>query len=197
MRIYKLICDLYEEFYRQVSLNPDFKYFPDSKGNKKDQLMICKFIKFLRKDYNQQYDINFLIDYFKFQFSHYAGVKTKYGTNAIMIHWIIGPTAIKRWQDRDVRKKWLVRVKLKSEVQLKLFKVYKQKLNNDFVTVYAYEEVDKMRYHNTENGFAYCRFMTTLYNPASSACKTCIFKDKCKTILQENHPKLYKLRIDE
>ena len=124
MKIYKIICELYTEFYRQVSLNRNFTYIPMNSGPKKDHLMICRFIKFIKTDYNEQADIDFLINFFKFQFSHYIGIKTSYGRNAIMIHWIIGPAAVKRWRERDVRKNWIVKVKLRREVELKLSETY-------------------------------------------------------------------------
>jgi hypothetical protein len=168
---------------------------------KKDQLLICKFIKYLDQNYKEQVDIVFLIDYFKFQFSHYVGIKTKYGTNAIMIQWIIGPKAIERWKTRDVRKKWIVRVKLKNEVELKFVKTYnkilKQNSENRFIQLHKYEEDDKQRFHNTGNGFQYCLYNTTLYNPLSNLCLSCLNNDKCKKILSINHPNLYKQRINE
>ena len=193
--------DLYTEFFRQVSLNKNFVYKPKNHGLLKEQLIICRFIKWLNKEYNQQVDINFLIDYFKFQFSHYSGVNTQYGKNVIMLHWIIGQKAIDRWKNRDVRKKWLVRVKLKNEVELKLTQTYnninKKRKQNKFKDIYKYEENDKRRFHNTEKGFQYCLYTTTLYNPLSKLCESCKFNIDCRDILNVNHPKLYKERIDE
>lgn len=199
MTIYKMICELYTEFFRQVSLNGNFVYVPDGRGKKKDPLIICRFINWLNKEYNGQVDINFLIDYFRFQFSHYIGVKTSYGRNIIMIHWIIGQGAVKRWKERDVRKKWIVRVKLKNEVQLKLTSTYnkiKRNKENIFLKIYQYEENDKRRFYNTIKGFQYCLFTTTLYNPKSDLCSGCDFLIDCQDLLNVNHPKLYKLRID-
>ena len=201
MTIYRVICELYTEFFRQVSLNKDFVYVPDSKGGyKKDQLIICRFIKWLKTEYKEQADINFLIDYFKFQFSHYVGIKTAYGRNVIMLHWIIGEGAIKRWKERDVRKKWIVRVKLKNDVQLKLVNTYNKIKKRDnkhiFLKIYDYEEKDKQRFFNSVKGFQFCLHMTTLYNPKSKLCSSCDFCIDCQDILNVNHPKLYKLRID-
>lgn len=198
--MYKLICELYQEFFRQISLNKNYIYIPDSSGNKKDQYLIVMFIKFLNKNYNQQVDMNFLIDYFKFQFSHYAGtVNSKYGRNSIMIHWIIGPKAIKRWKERDVRKKYIVKIKLKKEVEINLKNVFKINNNNDkiFNKIYDYEERDKERFFNEDIAFNYCLMLTTLFNPKSKFCSGCRFKENCKKVLRENHPNIYKNRIDE
>lgn len=201
MKIFSIICELYTEFYIQVSLNRNFKYNPSHSGMKSDHLIICRFIKFLKQDYNQQADINFLVDFFKFQFSHYVGIKTSYGTNAIMLHWIIGPKAIERWKQRDVRKKWIVRVKLKNDVELKLLTTYKKINQKDekqvFLLIHKHEERDKAKHHNTNKGLNYCAFTTTLFNPKSTFCTSCIFKENCKILLSKNHPKLHKLRIDE
>lgn len=203
MRVYKIICELYTEFYRQVSLNRNFTYNPSHSGLKTDQLIICRFIKFLKTDYNQQADIGFLIDYFKFQFSHYSGINTSYGKNAIMLHWIIGEKAIKRWKDRDVRKKWIVRVKLKNEVELKLVETFNKIKRQDrakqgiFINLQKHEEIDKNRFFNQDKGFDYCLVTTTLFNPLSELCLSCNMNKHCKTILEKNHPKLYKLRINE
>lgn len=203
MKVYKIICELYTEFYRQASLNTNFTFTPMyfRRGNK-DHLLICRFIKFLKTDYKDQVDINFLIDFFKFQFSHYCGVRTQYGKNAIMIQWIIGPAAIKRWRERDVKRKWLVRVKLKNEVELKLTHTFNQltrerrRENQTFTKIYDYEEIDKSRHFNTEVGFQFCLYNTTLYNPKSKFCSTCNFRNECEKILQNNHPNLHKIRID-
>lgn len=203
MKVYKIICELYTEFFRQVSLNKNFTYIPRNYGNLKEQLIIVRFIRWLKEDYNEQFDINFLVDYFKFQFSHYSGIQTKYGKNIIMLHWIIGDKAIKRWKTRDVRKKWIVRVKLRNEVELKLVETFNRikkqdKINQSiFTKIQNYEEEDKIRFFNTIKGLNYCMLMTTLYNSKSELCSRCNFKEPCKKTLNENHPKLYKLRIDE
>lgn len=183
---------LYESLYQQISLKSHYRFFPTYS----DKIQICRFIKWVRVNKRTHANIDFLIAYFEFQFSHYEGVKTKYGKNQIMFNWIIGTKAILRFEQRKVSERWLVRLKNKN-VGLNLKKVLEKfdKPEKLYVNkLYEFEEKEKNRYYNTPKGIMYCLTVTTLFNPISTVCLNCINKKDCKVILKENFPKLFTLR---
>jgi len=188
----KAIILLYESLYQQISLKSHYRFFP----TKLDKLQICKFIRWVRVNKRTANNVDFLIAYFEFQFSHYYGVQTKYGKNQIMFNWIIGQKAIQRYEQRDISKRWLVRLKNKN-IKLNLKKVVNQfnkpkiKYENK---LYNFEENEKKRYYNDPKGLFYCLITTTLYNPMSNLCLNCNNKEECKTLLKTEFPNTFKLR---
>jgi len=199
-QLFKAAIKVYEEFYRQVGVKSDYKFQP----RKADYLVTLHFIEVMQEQYDlKQIDIDFIIDYTKFQFSNYVGKSySKYGSNAVMYQWIFGKNAFKRWVERPIKKKWIVRCKLKDSVVLDLRKAFRteerkkilQETYNDLVNVKPFEEAQKETYFNTDQGFANCVMFTTLYNKRSRFCKRCVNKEDCIKIMIEQFPKLHALR---
>ncbi len=198
-QISQAIIQLYTEFFRQVSLNKNFIF----KRWSKDIKTISKFSDWLLKEYKQeQIGILFLIDFFKFQFSRYAGVNTQYGRNIIMLNWLIGDKAKKAWLDQKHSKKWIIKVKLKKSVEIQLIKAFEEQIKNSkssalksrYLKIHEHEEIAKQRFFNTKKGFLYCHGTTTLYNKKSSLCSECLFKEDCQESLKSQFPKLYDIR---
>lgn len=192
MDLYTATIKLYEEFFRQVTLRSYFSYFP--KLN--DKILICKFIRWVNVNRASKANVAFLIGYFEFQFSHYSGVETRYGKNCIMMNWLIGAKAIKRFEERNVSKRWLVRLKLKEEVGLNLNKLFKEnvKTKKTIVRLYPQEEQDKQRFYNKPEGFLFCLTTTTLYNPLSELCLNCVNKIDCMKVLEVDYNKTFLAR---
>ena len=191
-KLSQAIIQLYESLYQQLSLKSHFKFFP----RHIDKMLMCRFIKWIKTNKKSHANADFLIAYFEFQFSHYKGVQNIYGVNSIMFSWVIGPKAIKRFEDRKVGMRWLVRLKNK-EVGLNLKTVLKDfgKIKKPYENkIYDFEEKDKQRYYNTTQGFLYCLITTTLYNPISELCIKCINKKDCENMLKIEFPKLHKRR---
>ncbi len=200
-QIYQAVIRIYEEFYRQATLKQSFEF----KHHPSERKYIVQFTKWFKQRYREQKSINVLIKYFEFQFSHYAGISTKYGKNSIVLNWIIGKAAIKRWEDRDIEKGWLVKIRLKRDVDMKLSKAFKSEIMKErqeasrkmFDEVNDYEEKEKQRFYNTIKGFIYCMTTTTLYNPKSKFCEGCNNKKICEFTLKNNLPEIHKLRCQK
>lgn len=200
--ICKATIELYTEFFRQVTLNKNYTFIRFGR----DIIQIGRFADWMLTQYKpEQIGITFLIDFFKFQFSRYAGVNTAYGRNAIMIHWLIGNKARQAWLNQKHSKKWLVKFKLKKEVELRLIDAFKEQLKKQSNTkaikrhkkVHLHEEVEKKRFYNTKKGFLYCHGTTTLYNKKSALCEGCKFKTDCIISLKNQFPELHKIRISD
>lgn len=200
-QIGKATIELYTEFFRQVTYNKDFTF----RKLPKDLKIISRFCDWMLKKYKpEQIGIDFLIEFFKFQFSRYAGKQTQYGMNVIMIHWLIGDKAQKAWDEQKYSKKWIVKVKLRKNVEIRLLEAFKsqikiaKKQNNkqSYLKVHQHEETAKKRFFNLKKGFLYCHGTTTLHNPKSDFCNRCNFKQECIISLKAQFPNLYKLRMD-
>lgn len=200
MNLWNITIDLYQEMFRQCSLNSSFVFKP----NKNEVKMTIKFIKFLKEKYKKhELNTDLLIQYFEYQFSRYSGTYSYgYGKNKIMYSWVVGIKAIESWNSRDISKKWLVQYKLNNEVVLRLKKTYKSKNNilrenkrlMNFVELSPVEEIEKQRFYNTELGFVHCYNTTTLYHQKSIWCSGCDNKDKCVELLEKDYKKLKEIR---
>lgn len=191
---------IYEELYKQCTLKRSFKLYigKDVEG------YLATFSQFLLQTYRlEEITYDLFIRYFEFQFSRYAGIKTRYGKNSILIHWLIGQKAIKLWQERDVKKNWIIKFKVKKDLNLKLrdtFAVYvkeqtQKKLHQELVALNEFEEREKKMFFNKPEGFLWCITTTSAYNPRSKLCENCNNKIDCLNYLQNKQPKIYELRI--
>jgi hypothetical protein len=198
MNWYKLIMELYQEYYIQISGHKNYTFRPT--GN--DKKLIARYAHWMWNVYGKEsVGLNILIQYFDFQFNYYCRLDTRFGRGVIMLNWVIGDKARKRWQERD--KDWDFAVKFT------LNRDTNQKFNRYFLTAVSQvqtekrrkyllelgvDERQKQRYYNSQRGFAICLSSTTLYNPKSPFCKGCLFADDCRKILQASYPKIFELR---
>jgi hypothetical protein len=194
--LYHIIIAIYQELYGQATIRANYKYEPP----RKDRLLICKFIKHIRSTYKaHQLTQDFFIGYFEFQFSRYSGVKTPRGKNNIMLNWLVGEKAIKAWEARSVNKRYLVKWRINKDFKLTLNQAFKKtvkvKTSPFLLTVNPWEERAKQRFYNKPQGYLYCAQMTTLYNPKSSLCGECSFKEACIERLKINYANLYQKRM--
>jgi len=202
MNIYKATLTIYEELFRQSTLNTSFVCRMDRSARK----TLFKFCFWFKDKYTpEQRTVNLLVQYFEFQFSRYSGGYSRnHGKNKIMLTWLVGKKAIGEWETRDVRRKWFVRIKLNEEVGLRLQKAFRNERAEKavartlsvFNNMSDIEETAKQRFYNTVEGYLYCDMMTTLYNPQSKWCKGCEHAEECTERLRQMYPKLYNSRIN-
>jgi len=115
-------------------------------------------------------------------------------SNIILMTWIFGQKAIKRWE-KSFKETNSSRVaqnigQFKEFAKSKLSKF----ANQAVIELSVGEEHEKRRYLNGKLGLAYCIMQTTLYNHKSTICLSCNYKQHCKEALKDNYPAVYKIR---
>jgi hypothetical protein len=204
--LYNATIDIYNELYRQATLVKDFKLTIRAAEDK----LLNKFVDFMFAKYSEDaITIDLLIRYFQHQFSRYVGVRPPkhrrtHGRNTILIHWLIGKKAFEDWNEREVNKNWLVRLRVNKEFTLKLHKafavqIHKAKVEDteNFITsIDRTEENVKLKFYNKPEGLTWCTTITTLFKPVSELCCNCIHKEYCKIILRNEFPNIYKKRLE-
>jgi len=190
---------IHQEFYRQVTLNEDYKLVP----SRVDILALRGFLDYLDTSYGlDKITIEYLVNWFESGWNFWYDHKSlKYGTGSIQLSWIVGKKAIERYEkikDKD-DKFFRFNRKIRQDVGvsvLKQFKVAKNKREVDslLLNLNEEEEQNKKKYHNKEEGQMWCAVTTTLYNHKSNLCRLCIGKNNCKSMLMTNMPNLYRKR---
>lgn len=190
-KLIRFIVDLYENFNQQIGGNPNFKCRLSDNQAK----MIDNFILTLDKDVGlYRVDDQYLIEYFEFAFNHWRTFK---GT--IMLEWIIGKEAYKRWVNRNKKTfRYKLRKQIKKDVVVKTTFV-KKKVSNGIwkeilIELNPVEESFKEQFFNTTKGFTWCYVNTTLYNHKSPLCAVCKNSTVCKKALENEHSNVFKLR---
>lgn len=201
---FNLTALIFQEYYRQVTLNQDYVFDLDAAGRRKK--VINKFLDFLDKKYGlSSIGLDYLVNFIESGFNLYFDAKhLKYGVKSIQIEWIIGAKAIERYERiKDIDNKYFRRHrKIRQDIRLRVLdkfknstvstrKAMKELLTDGNVEFY---ELEKQRFYNTSEGLAWCMMNTTLYNHKSSICEACTNRNKCKEVLRENYPNLYQLR---
>ncbi len=165
------------------------------------------FLKLLHKEYNLHCVGNqFLWDYFLFQFNYWHELNLQNGfSDKIVIAWIVGKKAFKRWTQRDKEFDWAID---KSEIieaygldQKYLFRLTESLHEKPQTKIQSvpFDSSKRIRkeYLNTDKGFAICIEQTTLFDPKDFSCLKCNNRTDCKELLRVNYPTLFKQRIHE
>lgn len=177
-----------------------YEYFIQSIGYKKyvqkslsinEEKTVNNFIKALQKRYDlPSIGPNFLFRYFTFGFQYYSTLEMRWG-KWIMLSWIIGTKAFKRWEEK--RENWLYWCEqFLQEKNIKFDEIAQRETNE--IKINQWVEFEKSRYFNTDEGFSNCINQTTLYDSQSLSCMRCGFRTKCKHLLQLNYPLLSRRR---
>lgn len=188
---YLIIGNLYEYYYQQSSLNTSFQFKP----KEKDQNLIEKFLSILSATYViEGLGLDFFSDYFQFQLRYWDGKKTRFGEGVIMLSWIIGDKAIKRWEKaKDEHIRWQNHLYIQNSGVRSHQKDIK--VDNSFLINFnEIEERDKKMFLNTKKGLTWCLLNTTLFNHKSPTCLLCESQMQCISLLEKKYPSLFKMR---
>ena len=176
---------------------------------------LYNFANFIKENKAHYLTIDWLFDYFNYQFSYWNFIKEEKEKNGglylIQLHWILGKKALKRFDSRSNKdsyfyhsnffpkfqikkedivealdKKGLVEIKDDSEEE------DKSELLNELNK--KEEQYKKLKYGTIE-GFNICLNFTTLFRFDSELCQKCKYKTNCKKTLKVNYPKLHQKRI--
>lgn len=190
----KLIIEIYQTTFRSF-----YKKTKRFKVNLTTADLGCirNFVKRLGLVGNN-YNIEFLQRYTEFQFNQYMAFKSaddkiwKVG----LVTWIYGPKAWDRWKTCNDynRLKRTLDFKVESETRHTVKKDDEVGRANVLLEIYDFEEKEKHRYYNSEEGLAWCVLMTTMYNSNSQLCRECENNRDCKEFLRQNIPELAKVR---
>lgn len=187
--ILDLIEKSYEVFYSKLTSADSYKYTP----SQKDQILTLNFIEIINNRYGiHSVGLNFIFDYFVFQFDYWVNLDTMFGKK-IPLSWFIGKKAFQRWLERPERDLFHAYQTASSH------NLYKGLISPEQGTLNVqkldeHEENEKGRFYNEPEGFVNCAETTTLYNHRSSSCMTCKWRLDCKKLLKQEYPKLYILR---
>lgn len=199
----KIIVTAYEYFYRIVTADFKYTYTPIPS----DESALDNFLASMRKEYGKNLHISLILTFIEHSFDYWVGFKsestrkTRYGLKGIMLSWIIGKPAIKRFENMSERVRHFPRalryihrttgLNIYSEFGIE--QVIKPELH-DYIEVNPNEEYWKKMNHNTKHGLPTCVENTKLFNHKSELCMTCTAAEKCKGMLKESYKMLYKLR---
>lgn len=131
--------------------------------------------------------IDWIDRYYRFQWNYWLEKDLK---REVQLGWIIGKKAFQRyievtnWEQVDF---WIHQ---KTQAIPKLSQENDQILADEF----DLQNQARLKYHNTEQGFAWCIENTSLY-VKSAICLRCRFNKKCRELLKVNYPSLYNRRM--
>lgn len=203
-KLFNLIVELYPLFYKQLTGSKRYKFVITESRIKQ----ICNFcIHVLKKVVVPGEDL--IKGYLEYAFGKYAGRKNHYGAkNSFPITWIVSKKLFDEYINSTSGKKWFVKslyskeqkknthtdkkilIKTKKKIQ-----VENENKTNMIKSLSEFEEKEKQRFYDSIKGLYWCIDFTTLFNPKSKFCNECKNREKCKKILLDNYPNLYKKRI--
>jgi hypothetical protein len=194
--MYNKVRALYELFYRGLYNQRSYIYTPSESAEKN----IHNFIKLLDKKYTlESIGDNFLATYFIFQFAYWSELDlTAYNKN-IVISYIIGPKAFKRWVERDIEYDYtidLIQVKKTNVTRGEAIRLISE-VNEIRQDTLKHEEREKIRFVKTDRQFTHCIENTTLYNPRSLHCLICKDKADCILLLEKRFPQIFFHRFNK
>lgn len=192
----RLVVEKFKYYYKAVTKNDSYRFKMSDNRNS----LILKFISVVKEYTNSNFlGEGYIEDYMEFQFNYWYLQDAKYGKGtSIQIEWIIGNKAWDRWIKRSEKHKnatsYIVRQNLKKDVKLKNRQKYNEGWANKLLDIKKEEEFEKEMFFNTAKGFVNCSINTTLYNHKSKLCMGCDRRKKCKSQLELQYPKVYKIR---
>lgn len=184
-RLFRYAVDLFIELLRKVAKNTC-----DYRCNDADERAFETFLQ----EYPSAGE-TFVRDFLLYQFqSWFNDGSEKDYTHSIRVSWCFGKPAVARWKSNSAgTNAFIVRKGLKSRVNVASNHLSKER-SAVFLAVRKTEEKYKAEFYGDKRGLLWCRANTTLYYHKSSYCAACVFKNECKTMLQESYPAIYKLR---
>lgn len=175
---------------------------------------LYNFAKFLRENKKHYLTIEWLFDYFNYQFSYWNFIKENKEKNGglylIQLHWVLGKKALKRFDEKTQKDTYFYHSNFFPKFQIKkddlinklkeknLLEIKEEK-EKDKVIIFnklnKKEEELKQKKLNTIEGLQICLNFTTLFKFDSPICKICNYNIPCKKILKKTYPKLFQKRV--
>lgn len=161
------VNQLYEYFFQISSNNPSFEFRPKLREKK----MVESFVKKL----NVSQGSDWLFNYFCYQFQRYADKKTRFGKGIVMLGWVIGDKALKRYREAsDEEKYWGEKFRLDNNTSNPL-------INRTPVDTRSYKQREKKRFYNQLRGLIHCKENDLKYDQKDKVCVFCKNKKECET----------------
>jgi len=204
---------IYQEFYRQICLWDDWVFEPQKVLNVKS--LMKNYTEWLNERFKMpnskaglhRVDVEFLVKVFSYGFNYWVWrieenpKKYAYGIDGIKFNWIIGKEALKRFdRNEETFDKMSWARNIKKAYNTVLYDIKKTGTDNArafvdlYIKVNESEELEKDMFHNTTEGLIWCKANTTLFNHKSKLCTGCNNRTRCKDLLKEYYPVLYKQR---
>lgn len=189
------------------------KYY---KLNYTENTSLYNFSKFLKNEKSQYLNIDWLFDYFNIQFTYWDFIRSNKEKNGekyfIMLHWILGKKALKRYLNRSSRDTYFYHSSFFIKYEIKKSELLEDLKNKNFIIenkenfiekdkiininpLISQEEILKKEKYNTLEGFYICQEFTTLFRFNSNLCLKCINKIRCKKQLKNRFSELYQKRL--
>ena len=187
------------------------------KFNYTENTSLYNFVNILQKEFPQYKTIDWLFDYFNFQFNLWDFIKAsneaKTGKSyKIMLHWMLGKKGLNRFLKKDSKDEYFYHSSFLPKYNIRKkdlinhldnldLLVIENKISNSKDVVMVInplidrEEREKKKYFNTTRGFYNCLQETTLFKFISPSCKKCKFKSSCRKVLRREYPTLYQKRF--
>lgn len=217
----KIIKELFKYYCYKTKCNLNIvfeekndKYFYTF--NYTENTSVYNFTKIIQKDYPQYFNVDWLFDYFNFQFTKWTGVlELKQQSKELLelkLHWIFGKKALTSFLNKTKQQMYFYHSKFFPIYQIKKedivsFLVKKNlikesantSIEDDTIITFnplniEEENLKKLKYNKIE-GFYICLEYTTLFKYSSNFCKECTFKLNCKKFLRKTYPKLHQKRL--
>ena len=184
----------------------DFNYTENS--------ALYNFANFLKENKKHYLTIDWLFDYFNYQFSYWNFIKESKekdgGLYLIQLHWILGKKALKRFNEKTQKDSYFYHSNFFPKFQIKKEDLIEVLQNKNLLETEEEEEVDKIiifnglnkreeelkqKRYNTIEGLEICLNFTTLFRFDSPLCENCNYRMSCKKTLRKNFPKIFQKRV--
>lgn len=163
------VKQVYEYLYSASSGNRNFTFKP----KERDLKMIENFVKTLNPSHGDDWLFNFMC----FQFSRYYDLNTRFGKGRIMLGWVIGEKALKKYSNAPNEEKyWGEEFKVKLELKNPLNKPVSCKPNK------SYLDRERKRFEVPERQLIHCQEMN-LFDSKNKVCMFCKNKELCKKLV--------------
>lgn len=195
---YNYTCFTYQEFYRKVSLKQDYVFDPRVKlGSVSGSDYVNSFIDFLDKEWGLiRVDINMIFNFVEFGFSYRLKTLNEYNKiSYIKFNYIFCKKMYEVFLKRKHKITSYRRLNVNSNIYNKVVSL-KQRIDSEIMltNVNRQEEELKKIYYQQEESLIWCATQTSMYNDKSELCNKCNYRVRCKQILKQESPKIYKLR---
>lgn len=187
----RIVQKAFEYFFRKFYCQDkyQFHYTPNT----------LKMYENLVKEINKKYNVlslgdNFIWRYCIFQFAYWQDLTISTPSNKLTFAHIFGKKAVDRYFMRDRDYDW----QLESNNILARYKMNQSEFNIHIGQ--KEDEIEfsnspiRLKFLNTDKGFATCLAQTTLIDRRDTSCLSCNFQDQCIEALKNTYPKIYKDR---